>query len=78
MREDFQETVPEPFRRRNVFCSDHVFSNTHPSSHEPGNRADLRRRRMKILAALPQEEREADLAAHRVKMSGKARIHIIS
>ena len=78
MREDFQETAPEPFRRRNVFCSDHVFSNTHPSSREPGNLADLQRRRTELLAALPQEEREAYLAAHNAKMSGKPRIHIVS
>ena len=77
MREDFQETAPEPFRRRNVFCSDHVFSNTHPSSREPGNLADLQRRRMEILAMLPQAEREAYLAAHNAKMSGKPRIHIV-
>jgi hypothetical protein len=77
MREDFQETAPEPFRRRNVYCSDHVFSNTHPSSREPGNLADLQRRRMEILAALPQAEREAYLAAHDAKMSGKPRIHIV-
>jgi hypothetical protein len=78
MREDFQETAPEPFRRRNVFCSDHVFSNAHPSSREPGNLADLRRRRKEILDALPQAEREAYLETHNAKMSGKLRIHIIS
>jgi len=77
MREDFQETAPEPFRRRNVFCSDHVFSNTHPSSREPGNFAELQRRRMEILDALPQAEREAYLAAHNAKMTGKPRIHIV-
>lgn len=77
MREDFQETAPEPFRRRNVFCSDHVFSNAHPSSREPGSLADLRHRRTEILAALPQAEREAYLAAHNAKMSGKPRIHIV-
>ena len=78
MRRNFAATVPEPFRRRNVFCSDHVFSNVHPSSREPGNLADLERRRMEILAALPQAEREAYLAAHNVKMSGKPQIHIVS
>jgi hypothetical protein len=78
MRRNFEATVPEPFRRRNVFCSDHVFSNPHPSSQEPGNLADLQRRRMEILDALPQAEREAYLAAHNVKMSGKPRIHIVS
>jgi hypothetical protein len=77
MREDIQETVPEPFRRRNVFCSDRVFSNAHPSSREPGNFADLQRRRMEILDALPQAEREAYLAVHNAKMSGRPRIHIV-
>ncbi len=63
--------------RRNVFCSDHVFSNAHPSSREPGNLADLERRRTEILDALPAAEREAYLAAHHAKMSGKPRIHIV-
>jgi len=57
-----------------VFYSDHVFSNTHPSSREPGNLADLQRRRMEILDALPQAEREAYLAAHNAKMSGKPQL----
>jgi hypothetical protein len=78
MRYDLQETAPEPFRRRNVFCSDHVFSNTHPSSREPGTLADLWRRRTEVLATLPPAEREAYLAAHTAKMSGKPRIQIIS
>jgi hypothetical protein len=78
MRRHFQKTAPEAFRRRNVFCDDHVFSNTHPSSREPGNLTDLQRRRMEILATLPQAEREAHLTAHNAKMSGKLRIHIIS
>lgn len=78
MRKHFQKTAPEAFRRRNVFCDDHVFSNAHPSSREPGNLEDLQRRRMEILAALPQAEREAYLAAHHTKMSGKPRIHSIS
>jgi hypothetical protein len=78
MREAFQETAPEPFRRRNVFCSDRVFTNPHPSSKEPGSLADLERRRAEVLAALPQAEREAYLAKHHAKMSGKPRIHIVS
>lgn len=77
MRDDFQKTVPEPFRRRNVLCSDHVFSNPHPSSREPGNIADMQHRRVELLAALPQAEREAYLAAHQAKMIGKPRIHIV-
>jgi len=78
MRQDFQETAPEPFRRPNVFCSDRVFSNAHPSSREPGNLPDLERRRTEILAALPPAEREAYLAAHNAKMSGKPRVRSIS
>jgi hypothetical protein len=78
MRKHFQKTAPKPFRRRNVFCDDHVFSNPHPSSHEPGNLEDLQRRRAEILATLPQAEREAYLAQHHAKMSRKPRIHIVS
>jgi hypothetical protein len=78
IREDCQKTAPEAFRRRNVLCSDHVFSNAHPSSREPGNLADVRRRRLEILAALPQAEREAYLAAHNARMSGKPRIQIVT
>ncbi len=77
MREDFHKTAPEAFRRHNVFCSDSVFTNPHPSSREPGNLADLRHRRLEILAALPQAEREAYLVAHSAKMLGKPRIHIV-
>ncbi|HEY6541756.1 MAG TPA: hypothetical protein VIZ18_12495 [Ktedonobacteraceae bacterium] len=77
-REHFRETAPRPFRQRNVFCSDHVFSNAHPSSREPGNWADIQRRRAEALATLPQAEREAFLAEHNAKMSGKPRIHIVS
>jgi hypothetical protein len=77
MRKHFQQTAPEAFRRRNVFCDDHVFSNAHPSSREPGNLEDLERRRVEVLAALPQAEREAYLAAHQARMSGKPRIHIV-
>jgi hypothetical protein len=78
MREDFQQTAPEPFRRRNVFCSDRVFSNAHPSSREPGNLAEVERRGAEILDALPAAEREAYLAAHSAKMSGKPRIRSTS
>jgi len=78
MRKHFEKTAPEEFRRRNVFCDDHVFSNAHPSSREPGNLADLERRRKEVLATLPQAEREAYLTARNAKMSGKPRIHIIS
>ncbi len=74
----FEQTAPEAFRRRNVFCDDHVFSNPHPSSREPGNLEDLRHRRREILASLPQEERDAYLKAHTAKMAGKPRIQIVA
>ncbi len=77
MRKHFQKTAPEAFRRRNVFCDDHVFSNAHPSSREPGNLEDLRRRRMDILAELPHAEREVYLTEHKAKMLGRPRIHIV-
>ncbi len=78
MCEYLLETAPEAFRKRNVFCSCNVFSNPHPSSLEPNNLADIDRRRSEILAAMPQAEREAYLAAHSAKMVGKPRIHIVS
>jgi hypothetical protein len=77
IRKAFQQTAPEAFRRRNVFCDDHVFSNAHPSSREPGNLAEVQRTLRELVDALPQEEREAYLAAHRAKMAGKPRIHIV-
>lgn len=77
MRDDFQQTAPEPFRRRNILCSDRVFSNAHPSSREPGNLSDLRQRRMELLVALPESERTSYLAAHQAKMAAKPRIQIV-
>jgi hypothetical protein len=62
LRASFQRTTPEPFRRRNVFCSDRVFSNPHPSSREPGDFLDLQRKRMEMLMQMPQDEREAYIA----------------
>ncbi len=77
MRQHFHKTAPEAFRRRNVFCDDHVFSNAHSSSREPGSLEDIQHRRIEVLASLPQEEREGYLTAHKRKMSGKPRIHIV-
>lgn len=77
IHDDFQQTAPAPFRRRNVLCSDHVFSNAHPSSREPGNLNDLRHRRMELLVALPASERDAYFVAHHAKMVGKPRIQIV-
>lgn len=62
LRTDFHATAPAAFRKRNVFCSNRVFSNPHPSSREPGDFHDLRRRRMEMLAAMEPAEREAYIA----------------
>jgi hypothetical protein len=57
MRDDFQKTAPEAFRKRNVFCSNRVFSNPHLSSREPGDFHDLRRKRLEMLTAMEPAER---------------------
>jgi hypothetical protein len=68
MRAHFDETAPEAFRKRNVFCSDRVFSNPRRSSKEPGNMKDIQRRRKQLLATLPQEEREAYVARYNARV----------
>lgn len=78
LRKDFRETAPEPFRKRNVFCSDRVFSNTHPSSKEPGNLEDRHHRLAEILASLPEEDRVQYLAAQTNKMARKPQIVIVA
>lgn len=74
LRHSFQETAPEPFRKRNVFCSDRVFANHHPSSREPGSYAELQRSRREKLASMTPAERQTYLA----QMAGKPRVHIVA
>jgi len=74
LQESFQETTPEAFRKRKVFCSNRVFTNQYPSSREPGSLAELQQRRVERLATMPQAEREAYLS----QMAGKPRIHIVA
>lgn len=62
LRASFERSSPEPFRRRNVFCSDRVFSNPHPSSREPGDFQDMQRKRLKMLMEMEPAERDAYIA----------------
>lgn len=68
LKADFQETAPEPFRQRNVFCSDRVFSNPHPSSREPGSLFDMARRRAAMLASMPEEQRGEYIRRYNARM----------
>lgn len=74
LRASFQETSPEPFRRRNVYCSDRVFSNPHPSSREPGDFQDMQRRRLEMLMMMEPAERDAYIADYNSYMP--AALHI--
>jgi hypothetical protein len=78
LREHFEETAPDAFRKRNVLCSDRIFTNAHSSSHEPGTLTDLYRERLAVLADLPADERDAYLLAHQAKMRGKPRYRIVA
>lgn len=74
LKAQFQETSPEPFRKRNVFCGDHIFSNTHRSSREPGSFQDMQRRRKEMLKHMPPEERERFLARYNRNVPKRMRI----
>ncbi len=68
MRTSFQNTAPEAFRKRNVFCSNRVFSNPHPSSREPGDWEDLQRKRRAMLETMQPEERVAYISQYNASL----------
>ena len=76
VRAVFQTSTPEPFRRRNVWCGDRVFTNPRRSSKEPGNWHDLQQRRQQMLAALSPQERDAYVAEYNARVPAWMRLPV--
>jgi hypothetical protein len=74
MRASLHKSAPEPFRKRNVFCSDRVFTNQHPSSKEPGNWTDIQQRRQAMLQEMSPEEQTAYIAEYNARVPTWMRI----
>ncbi|MBA2288309.1 MAG: hypothetical protein H0W02_22770 [Ktedonobacteraceae bacterium] len=68
MRASLQKVAPEPWRKRNVFCSNRIFTNQHRSSKEPGNLQDLHQRRQAMLAEMSPEERATYVAEYNARV----------
>lgn len=66
--EDEEEATPEPFRKRNVFCGDRIFTNKYSSSKEPGSIQDYMRKRLQILEELSPDERAAYLQKYNARV----------
>lgn len=74
LRATFQQSTPLPFRKRNVFCGDRVFTNAHPSSREPGNWQEVQQRRQQQLAQMSPEQRAAYIAEYNARVPAWMRL----
>lgn len=74
LHESALETTPAPFKKRNVWCGDTMFSNPYESSREPGNRHEWEQRRQRLLAGMTAAERDGYLA----QMAGRPRVTIVA
>lgn len=74
MRASLQQDAPEPWRKRNVFCSPNIFTNHHRSSREPKNQRDLLRHRQAMLDKMSPEERNAYITEYNARVPRWMRI----
>lgn len=73
-RERLARQTPEPWRRRNVFCSHRIFTNPHPSSKEPGNHKELLQHRQQMLEQMSPENRAAYIEEYNARVPKWMRI----
>lgn len=67
-RASLEQQTPEPWRRRNVFCSHRIFTNPHPSSKEPGNHKELLQHRQQMLEQMDPEQRAAYIEEYNARV----------
>lgn len=76
MHASFQVSTPEPFRRRNVWCGDRVFTNPRRSSKEPGSWHNLQQRRRQMLATMSPQERDAYITEYNTRVPAWMRLSV--
>ena len=74
MRASLKKDAPEPWQRRNVFCSPNIFTNHHRSSREPKSQKALLRHRQAMLDKMSSEERSAYVAEYNARVPRWMRI----